>query len=227
MTRAKLLLLCALACACTGCTSSTKMHGPSTDATVTRTVEAPDGTKTTTTEHVKADGPSGESAGDKAALDLKGAPQNVKTKNISTDGGRLDGDGSASITHSSGARWTVGIVGFVLLCAGGAGLYFRQPLKASTGTAAIGIGLICCGIWIDLALYILLGLALYTAATLWLTGFDAARFREALRAVAEGVDTLAKTNPEAHKAVTAAIAQPATDQDKATIRSIRSKDGLQ
>jgi hypothetical protein len=219
--------LCAWIALATGCGAFTRIDPPKAQATVTTTEYDQAGRPTTTTtERVDTQGPGGQSSGDAAAVKAEGEAPTAETPKIKTGGGKTKTSGSASIARSSAARWTVGIIGFLMLIGGAAGLYLRQPLKAAAGTAIIGIGLMAAAIWIDLAEYILAGLALYAAGSLWLTGWDAAKFREALRAVAAGVSDHVKDNPATGEALLERIGSHAEERDKAVIREVRTKDRL-
>ncbi len=210
-----------------GCGAITKIDGQKNHAALTKEVKQPDGTVTTTHEEVTTQGASGSSTGDQEQVRVEGT-----SPPITTPGGFVIGSstmtarGSASIEKSMAARWIVGILGFLLLLAGAAALYLRQPLKASIGTCAIGAGLIACALFPALALYILAGVALYAAASLWLTGWDATRFREALRATVEGVSKYATEKPEHAPTLLAKIKESQDPGDKNTVDKIKSKDNL-
>lgn len=210
-----------------GCGAHTRLDPPKTDVSVTTTDYDTGGKpRTVTTEHVVTAGPGGQSDGDNAHVDAKGEAPTAQTKSIKTGGGKMDADGSASLAKSAAGRITAGIVALLLILGGMAGLYLKQPVKASAGTIAIGIALLCAAIWVSFAEYILAGAAVAGAIALWLTGFDAAKFREALRAARAGLADIAEDHPEAHKAAEAATEDHAEGSDLNTIAKIDLKDKL-
>lgn len=227
--------ICALlACAMFGCSASTRISGPKASGVVTREVKQPDGTITTTREEVHSEGPTGQSSGTNEQLAVGGASPTATTDSghPTLGSAQVKADGAASFGGGSTGRWIAGIIGLLLMLAGGAGLYLKQPLKAAIGTIAIGAVLLCSAIWINLALYILAGGAVYAAASLWLTGFDAAKFREASRAMLEGIDKLRTAHPEAHDLLVdpdsrrGLIASAASGSDAATIKKLAVKDNI-
>lgn len=217
-----------------GCSAHTKLDPPSTNVSVTTTdFDGQTGKAVrTTVEKVESKGPGGQASGDKATVDAKGKAPSVKTRSIETGEGGIDASADASIEKSMTARVIVGVIGVLLILAGCTGLYLRQPIKAASGTAIIGLGLFVCACFPSIALYTLAGLALYAAVSLWLAGFDAAKFREALRADRAGIADLAATHPDAHEALVdpdpkhGLIATHAEGGDLKTIAKIDHKDGL-
>ncbi len=231
---AALLWVCVIGALCvlTGCNASTKIVGPKAEGAVTTTTTAPDGTITTKREEVRTEGPSGQSSGTTETLDVGGANPTAAVGPIAIGTAAVKADGSGKIAGGNAARWFAGIIGVLLMLAGGVGLYLRQPIKASVGTIVIGVALLCSAIWIGLAMYLLAGVAVYAAITLWLTGFDAAGFRESLRANREGIAKLKAANPEAHDLLTdpdprrGLIASVAEGRDLKVSKAIDKKDDL-
>lgn len=210
--------------------ATTRIHAPTAKATVTDSTTHKDGTTTTHTETVETAGPSGVSSGAQEQIRIEGTAPSVTTPGgISAAGGMTRSDGSAKIAQGAAGRWTAGIIGLLIVGFGGWGLYSLQPLKSSLGTIGIGAALIASALWISLALYILAGVAVYAAGSLWLTGLDAARFREALRALAAGVSDMASKHPAAHQDLTdrdGLLAAHADSRDLKTIEKVATKDKL-
>ncbi len=168
-----------------------------------------------------ANGASAEATGDgKIAQDLQtGAPNLNLGEGVTGSGGEVDSTSQASAAPKTWGVWAVGLL--VLLAAGGL-LYIGQP-KAAIIAGAIGIGLITAGFFPLLLLWVLLGaIALAVAAWFW-SAKTGKSFKEAVRAVAAGIETLPD---EAATLAKKAIASHADDSDKAVISRIKREDGL-
>lgn len=183
--------------------------------------------QTSTTEQ-KADGQgaSGQSTGDKANQTIDSTAPHVALPGVIANGGDTHAKQEASIEHALWFRILVGVVGLLIAAAGALGLYLGHALRAGAGTIAIGIGLAAAALWVDFALFVLLGVAGYGAVSLWTTGTLAAKFKEALRAVAAGVSDFADADAAAAAKLREEIASHASEADKTTIKAVRTADNL-
>lgn len=179
------------------------------------------GQTTTVIASGDASGASAQASGDgKIAQDLQtGAPVLNLGEGVAGSGGEVDSSSSASAAPKTWGVWGVGVL--ALLAAGGL-LYLGQP-KAALIAGGIGIGLIAVGFFPSLALWALLAaIAVVFAAWFW-SAKNGKSVKEALRAIAVGVETLPPTIKEAVKSN---IEPHADDEDKAVIKKIKREDNL-
>lgn len=199
------------------------VHPIAPDSPVVETVTRVEtgGQTTTVIANGDAKGASAEATGDgKIAQDLQtGAPELNLGEGIGGSGGEVDSSSSASAAPKTWGVWAVGVL--VLLAAGGL-LYLGQP-KAAIIAGGIGIGLIAVGFFPSLLLWVLLAaIAVAVAAWFW-SAKSGKSFKEALRAVAAGVETL----PAAVRSdVKKSIGNHAEASDRVVISKIKQEDSL-
>ena len=180
----------------------------------------------TTEQRADGQGASGTSTGDKATQTIDSTAPTVALPGVAASGGATHADQTAEVTHTLWFRILIGIIGLLIAAAGALGLYLGHALRAGAGTIAIGLGLAAAALWPDFALFVLLGVAVYGAISLWTTGDLATKVKEALRAVAAGVSDFSGTNTPAAEKLLEDIAKHASATDKATIKAIRKADEL-
>lgn len=212
--------------------AATLCHAQQTNDEVIKYLKSlPPGTpveiQTSTTEQTAdGQGASGQSTGDKATQTIDSGAPTVALPGVAANGGATHATQTAEVTHALWFRIIVGAIGLLIAAAGALGLYFGHALRAGAGTIAIGLGLAAAALWPDFALFVLLGVAIYGAVSLWTTGDLAAKFKEALRAVAAGVSDFSATNTPAASGLLTAIGNHADATDKTVIKAIRKADDL-
>lgn len=168
-----------------------------------------------------ASGASAQASGDgKITQDLQtGAPNLNLGDGIAGSGGELDSSLSASGSVKTWGVWFVGVL--VLLAAGGL-LYIGQA-RAALIAGGLGVGLIAVGFFPSLLLWALLAAVAILAGVWFWSAKTGKSFKEALRAVAAGVESLSDSS---QAVVKSSIESHADDKDKAIIKKIKREDGL-
>lgn len=139
-------------------------------------------------------------------------------------GGGFTGSLSAAFRSLVWLAWLIGIVGGLLIFAGCAALYLGQPLKASIGTIVGGSALVGCAIFPEFAQFIALGAIVYAVVSLWLTGFDAAKFRDAATSMTRAIDAHVRRNPTT--TLLAEVKAATLPAQRDTIKRIKKKHEL-
>jgi hypothetical protein len=242
-------LFCAAVLMLAGCGSSTRVDGGAVNVSRQETVTAPTvaretrqivrpvapdspvvetvtrietgGETRTVIASGDAKGASAQASGDgKIAQDLQtGAPNLNLGEGITGSGGEVDSSSQASAAPKTWGVWAVGVL--ALLAAGGL-LYLGQP-KAAIIAGGLGVGLIAVGFFPSLLLWaLLIAAAVGIAAWVW-SAKTGKSFKEAVRAITAGVETLPD---DTRRMVKDAVAPHADDADKAVITRIKREDGL-
>lgn len=181
----------------------------------------------TTEQRADGQGASGTSTGDKATQTIDSTAPTVALPGVAASGGATHADQTAEVIHTLWFRILIGVIGLLIAAAGALGLYLGHALRAGAGTIAIGLGLTAAALFPDFALFVLLGVAVYGAVSLWTTGDLASKFHEALRAVAAGVSDFADASgAPAASSLLNAISNHADSTDKTVIKAIRKADDL-
>lgn len=199
------------------------VHPVTPDSPVVETVTRVEtgGETTTTIASGDASGASAQASGDgKIAQDLQtGAPVLNLGEGVAGSGGEVDSQSSASAAPKTWGVWGVGVL--ALLAAGGL-LYLGQP-RAAMIAGGLGVGLIAVGFFPSLVLWALLAAIAVAVAAWFLSAKTGKSFKEALRAIAVGVETLPD---DTRRMVKDAVAPHADDADKAVITKIKREDNL-
>lgn len=173
-----------------------------------------------TTESGKGTGSGYTTTGDKTTANVDTtAPTTSLSSGGASSGGSARAMLSAQITDNT-VKLACIIIGIVLAAAGIAGWRFLHQ-RMFLGVSAFGVGILMLGLvpWPVAALICVVAIG----GALWFAFRDTAAFREGLRAVAAGVDSL----PDMQRnMVKEEIGKHADERDKTTIKQIKRDDDL-